>query len=761
MENILICIFDKIFCIAKYQIDLAGADDNMKLSSTQYQFLCILVARLQQSFLAATIVFFMLGSTLLYAQGGGQITIRVVDENNAKLAGVVVRLSDSKIERTTDGSGMVRFYLEDRASFDVDKLIFIKKGKSVKSYSVSPDGKEINVIMHNSQENSGTLYDERGNPMPNTPVKYLDFNETVTTTKTGKFTVHTPVGQKVSKDSKFEVKRTIIAQEDIAIEDLATGTVRFSLIYREPKPIANNKNTAQKQEGIFEYIIFLEDRKPAANLKVFVNENSYITNAEGKFTLKSPITELVEPIFPETYLVTHKEQDNRYAYIFIKKAQTDIPPPNASGVRENIERVTEELLTLPILLREKSKRISAEIVKIEDKIRNDKSLTEAQKKKYTEVLANLKETLAKNEETYNQLQQQSGEVLLQMQLLITSKQDSLTKQVELTKLLEEKYKKIEEEKRQLAAEFRNKVIFFTLLALIFASAAIFLFILSRRLDKQKKELAETLAQVQAQKVQIEQQNTQLQSQKKEIEQKNARLEDLDREKNSLMNIVAHDLKAPLNKIAGAAQLLPNLGDLNEEQEEFVQMIRKVAFEGKKFIEDLLDINAIEQQKPEAINWEKVDLENFLIPVVNSYRQQAENKKIQLHFDQQLNTKIIDADRSYLNRILDNLVSNAIKFSPQEKNIYISAVENSHVISIAVKDEGPGISPEDQKKMFKKFQKLSARPTAGESSTGLGLSIIKTLVERMNGKISVNSELGKGTEFIIELPKEHKEAKASN
>ncbi|GAB4467862.1 MAG: hypothetical protein OHK0057_08110 [Thermoflexibacter sp.] len=727
----------------------------MKLSNTQYQVLHILIARLQQTFLVAGLISFLVGNYSLYAQGGGQLTIRVFDENNAKLAGVTVRLADSKIERTTDGSGMVRFYLEDRASFDANSLVFIKKGKSVKSYSLSPDGKEMNVIMHNTQENSGTLYDERGSLMANTPVKYIDFNETVVTTKTGKFTVHTPVNQKVSKDSKFEVKGILIAKEDINIEEQPNGTVRFSLIYREPKTIANNKNTAQKQEGILEYIIYLENKKPAANLKVFINEDSYITNTEGKITLKSPITQLIEPIFPESYLVTHKEQDNRYAYIFIKKAQTEIPPPNMSGVRENIEKITEELLTLPILLREKSKRISAEIIKIEDKIKNDKSLTEAQKKKYTEVLANLKETLAKNEETYNQLQQQSGEVLAQMQLLIASKQDSLNKQAELAKILQEKYEKIEAEKRQLAAEFRNKIILFSLIALVFALAAIFLFILSRRLDKQKKELAETLAQVQAQKVQIEQQNTQLQIQKQEIEQKNTRLEDLDREKNSLMNIVAHDLKAPLNKIAGAAQLLPNLGDLNEEQEEFVQMIRKVAFEGKKFIEDLLDINAIEQQKPEAINWEKVDLENFLIPVVNSYKQQAENKKIQLHFDHQLNTKVIDADRSYLNRILDNLVSNAIKFSPQEKNIYISAVENSHIVSISVKDEGPGISPEDQKKMFKKFQKLSARPTAGESSTGLGLSIIKTLVERMNGKISVNSELGKGTEFVIELPKEKK------
>jgi len=103
------------------------------------------------------------------------------------------------------------------------------------------------------------------------------------------------------------------------------------------------------------------------------------------------------------------------------------------------------------------------------------------------------------------------------------------------------------------------------------------------------------------------------------------------------------------------------------------------------------------------------------------------------------------------RILDNLLTNAMKFSENGKTIHLNIWEENKKIYFSIKDEGPGISEEDQKKMFKKFQKLGAQPTAGESSTGLGLSIIKALVGKLSGQIEVKSQLGKGSEFIIILP----------
>ena len=111
---------------------------------------------------------------------------------------------------------------------------------------------------------------------------------------------------------------------------------------------------------------------------------------------------------------------------------------------------------------------------------------------------------------------------------------------------------------------------------------------------------------------------------------------------------------------------------------------------------------------------------------------------------------ITTNKDLLSRILDNLLTNAIKFCAKGKTIDFSIWQENEIIKFAIKDEGPGISDEDQKKMYKKFQKLSARPTGGESSNGLGLSIVKVLVDKLDGNIEVNSQLGKGSEFIIKL-----------
>ncbi len=234
-----------------------------------------------------------------------------------------------------------------------------------------------------------------------------------------------------------------------------------------------------------------------------------------------------------------------------------------------------------------------------------------------------------------------------------------------------------------------------------------------------------------------------------LEQKQT-LKELSETQNYLMSIVAHDLKAPLNRVQGLMQLLPLVGPLNNEQQEHVQMIDKVVESGRRLIEDILTINAYESDydtpTPEDIN-----LNEFVQEVINMHQQSMAAKKnitIELQTTQSFRLR---SDKDSLTRILDNLISNAVKFSPPQKKVWIAIEQKNKAIQINIKDQGPGISKQDQAKMFKKFQKLSAKPTGGETSTGLGLSIIKVLTKKLKGEITYETALSKGTTFFLTLP----------
>jgi signal transduction histidine kinase len=114
-------------------------------------------------------------------------------------------------------------------------------------------------------------------------------------------------------------------------------------------------------------------------------------------------------------------------------------------------------------------------------------------------------------------------------------------------------------------------------------------------------------------------------------------------------------------------------------------------------------------------------------------------------------KQVKSNPGYLSRIIDNLISNAIKFSKNGSTVSVNAKIENGSFTLLVKDNGPGFSEDDKKLLYQRFKKLSARPTAGESSNGLGLAIVKTLVDRLEGEISLSSELGKGSEFLVRIP----------
>ncbi len=242
-------------------------------------------------------------------------------------------------------------------------------------------------------------------------------------------------------------------------------------------------------------------------------------------------------------------------------------------------------------------------------------------------------------------------------------------------------------------------------------------------------------------------------QSRELEAKNVELKELNEDKNHFIGILAHDIRSPLTGIQGFAQLLKSSRDkLSPDQLDYVNTILQCNKQISDMVNQILDLNAIEARKIK-MNTQRIDLAEVLIKLIGKYKDEAGRKDISFSpLAGDATDTYADVDPNYINQILENLISNAVKYSPKNKRIFANIFDKGDKVMIEVKDEGPGISKEDQQKLFGKFQKLTAKPTGGEDSTGLGLSIVKKYVEAMNGRVWCESEEGKGSSFFIEFPK---------
>ncbi len=248
-------------------------------------------------------------------------------------------------------------------------------------------------------------------------------------------------------------------------------------------------------------------------------------------------------------------------------------------------------------------------------------------------------------------------------------------------------------------------------------------------------------------------NEELATALEQVRQLNGSLSAAIAEKNEILGIVSHDLKNPLNSILLIAKMM-NAGSLSQADiQEFSADILTSAERMFKLITTLLDMNAIDQGHV-ALHLQPVDANASIMAVVGQYLTIAAQKHISFRSTFTAHTPVL-ADENIIVNVAENLISNAVKYSPHHRNIYVNVFNTTDSkVRFSVRDEGPGLSPEDMKKLFGKFTRLSAQPTGGEHSTGLGLSIVKKLVEAMNGKVWCESKPGHGAEFIVELPAYH-------
>lgn len=303
---------------------------------------------------------------------------------------------------------------------------------------------------------------------------------------------------------------------------------------------------------------------------------------------------------------------------------------------------------------------------------------------------------------------------------------------EMVLLMQEKMFMSEEiERRRLEAEQQAKIKDLLTIAMAFVLLIAFFLFNRSKIKSQANKILMTHQKT------IEEKNNLLSL-------RNRELTELNDEKNSYIHILSHDLRAPINNINSLSKLLH---DAKLKPEE-VKMLDHITSESKRLsdmVTRILNVEKIESQ--EADEFQAVNLTDCLLEISSNFKQAATEKQITIHTDLRQHL-MIDGLKEYVFHVFENLLSNAIKFTQPNKNIYISAKKKNASIITTLRDEGPGLTDEDQQKMFKKFQTLSAKPTAGEASSGIGLSIVHKYVSLLNATLTYESTLGSGTTFVI-------------
>lgn len=251
--------------------------------------------------------------------------------------------------------------------------------------------------------------------------------------------------------------------------------------------------------------------------------------------------------------------------------------------------------------------------------------------------------------------------------------------------------------------------------------------------------------------------------------KNMRIEDLvQRLKDSEANLeenklkteyfanLSHELKTPLNIILGSMQLIElhmlngRIQDSENILEKYMNNMKQNALRLLRLINNIIDLTKIDANEL-YVQFHNYDIVDIVKNVVKSIESYARIKSVNINFKSQIERQVIVCDADKIERVLLNLLSNALKFTNENGNINISIKNIDEKIAICVEDDGIGIHEEKLKTVFKRFRQVDKSFTRNRQGSGIGLSIVKSLVELHNGTISVESEYGKGSRFIVQLP----------
>ena len=229
------------------------------------------------------------------------------------------------------------------------------------------------------------------------------------------------------------------------------------------------------------------------------------------------------------------------------------------------------------------------------------------------------------------------------------------------------------------------------------------------------------------------------------------LEETSRHKSEFLANMSHELRTPLNAILGFAQVLRErmFGDLNDKQEEYLDDILSSGHHLLSLINDVLDLSKVEAGQVDLV-MAPFSLTEALERGVVVVRERASDEDVSLAVAADPAADIVDGDERRIQQVIFNLLSNAVKFTPAGGAVDVATARENGEVKVSVRDTGPGISTEDQERLFDAFQQADAGLEQREG-TGLGLALSKRLVELHGGRIWVESELGRGSTFVFTLP----------
>ena len=270
----------------------------------------------------------------------------------------------------------------------------------------------------------------------------------------------------------------------------------------------------------------------------------------------------------------------------------------------------------------------------------------------------------------------------------------------------------------------------------------------RNMNELEEKLARSYIKIQKQKEAIEQQNQAIKEAKEKLEEQNFDLLNLNEEKNHLISVVVHGLKNPLTSSLTMIDMIMSQPEkICEENKEYGEIIQTSLQRMNKMINQVLDINVIES-KVYQLDTAKINLKEVIEKISNIYKHTIEQKELEFKLD--LEELHAELNEVYILQIIDNLVSNAIKYTPQGESVSISLTIKDAKVLLEVSDTGIGIPAHFLPHIFDQYDRKKEYLAQLDPDTGLGLAIVKKYVDAMNGRVWVESEQDKGSSFFVEF-----------